>query len=207
MTADSHRRAASCAALLAALACAHAGGPKLPHVNTDAAGSLTRESIPAGSIPWTSSRRLSWSDFAGAPQLGSDKSAVTSYMLAYSGGCESGVFTYSVAVAFVPQQSWVKPAVIMLGPAGGRALRHEQTHFDLGEVHAREMRRALARWVDPCAMSEEDRHAAVARLVQQDADAQARYDQETAHGLDGYRQAEWDVAVARQLTALRRYAQ
>ena len=158
-------------------------------------------------MQWADARRLSWSDFLGVPQMSSENAAVTSYILTYIGECGSNGFSYRVTAAFVPRKSWVKPAVVMLGFAGRRALQHEQTHFDLAEVHARTIRQALAAVTEPCGLSDPERHALVAGLIQGDADAQQQYDAETANGRDFDRQGEWDTKVARALASLKRYAE
>ncbi|MEO8077210.1 MAG: DUF922 domain-containing protein [Acidobacteriota bacterium] len=189
---------------LAAAACTQAPGARLPPD-----GNLVRpalvETLPPDSIRWSQRRRLSWSDFRGAPQIGAYPSAVTSYVLLYTSTCDAKVFTSRVDAAFVPRQSWVKTSVVLLGPASRRALQHEQTHFDLAEIDARRIRRALASLATPCEMTSDERNAVVARFMQEDEEIQERYDRESGHGIDAERQGDWESTVARQLAALARY--
>jgi uncharacterized protein DUF922 len=189
---------------VAALACSH-GSTRLP-VGRDVVEPMSSNALPADVVLWTAARRLSWSDFLGVPQMGADATAVTSVVLRYTAECDSNAFSYRVEAAFVPRQSWVKPAVLMLGPASRRTLQHEQTHFDLAEVDARRIRQALSRLTNPCGMTSEQRNAIAARLIEENGEVQQRYDRETAHGLDRERQTEWETTVSRQLASLGRYA-
>jgi predicted secreted Zn-dependent protease len=84
--------------------------------------------------------------------------------------------------------------------------RAAQTHFDLAELHARKMRKAIAALADPCAMTEDQRRAVVSPFIDEDRETQRRYDRETSNGRDVRWQAEWIRNVSLQLDALRRYA-
>lgn len=161
---------------------------------------------PPGAIVWSAPRRLTWSDFAGEPDSGSGAAALTTYLLSWQAGCDRDGFSFRVASAFLPDQSWVKPAVLERPAESRRALGHEQTHFDISEVQARKMRRALSRLVTPCTLTEEQLAAAIDPIVREDADLQGRYDRETDHGLDVPQQVRWDDDVRRELEALGRYA-
>jgi uncharacterized protein DUF922 len=190
--------------LLAAAGCTHATGARLPP-DADLVRPAVVESLPPDAILWSQRRRLSWSDFRAVPSIGDYPSAVTSYVLMYTSTCESNVFTSRVDAAFVPRQSWVKTSVLLLGPQSRRALQHEQTHFDLAEIDARRIRRALASLATPCEMSSDERNAVVARFIQEDGEIQERYDRESGHGIDAERQREWESTVSSQLAALARY--
>jgi len=159
----------------------------------------------AGAIHWSAARPLTWSDFAGAPQLAGRTAAVTTYVLWWRADCSRDGFAFEVVSGFVREHSWVKPSVLDQYEESRRALGHEQTHFDLSEVHARKMRQALGRLRRPCEMTDEELYDVVNPFVLEDQRAQARYDRETAHGLDLRQQAVWDEDVARQLTSLERY--
>lgn len=197
------RRAAIVGLVAAALGCGHGTIPRLP------ASSGRPPNLAAGvaPIPWSPGRRLSWSDFLGAPDLASDASATTAYVIAYDSTCEGPAFTFQVSNTFLPDRSWVKPALLMRSTEGRLTLQHEQLHFDIGEVHTRELRRALGQLSNPCDRSEDERHDLVNRVLHDDEQMQRRYDFETEFGVNLGRQREWDGSVARQLDALKRYAQ
>ena len=159
--------------------------------------------IGAESIIWSAERRLSWDDFAGRPDLGSAAAAMTVYLLSYDGTCLDNVFDRRVFSAFLPDQSWVKTSVLLARPDVNRdALAHEQTHFDLSEVSARRMRRALAALADPCSLSDEAIHAVVDPFVREDFASQRRYDVETLNGSNPAWQRDWEMRVDRELKEL-----
>jgi hypothetical protein len=138
--------------------------------------------------------------------MGSEASATTAYTISYDGECDGSRFTFRVSTSFLPDRSWVKPAVLGSSSDSRRVLQHEQTHFDLSEVHTRQLRRALGELTDPCGGSSDDRNAIAARVMRLDDETQRRYDSETESGVNVSLQMEWETRVARQLTALNRHA-
>jgi len=148
---------------------------------------------------WSAGRPLAWRDFQGSPPSEGSEGAKTSYTL-YSGWkCRGDVFEFRVIAGFRPRQSWVKAIVLNDSMQRRTILRHEQTHFDLAEVHARTMRRAFADLARPCAKTDAELRALVQRLAQEEKAEQRRYDDETDHGLLADQQAAWSREVARQL--------
>lgn len=159
--------------------------------------------IGAESIIWSAERRLSWDDFAGRPDVTSAAAAMTVYLLSYDGNCRGNVFDRRVFSAFLPDESWVKTSVLLARPDINRhALAHEQTHFDLSEVSARRMRRALAALVNPCSLSDEAIHAIVDPFVREDFARQRRYDVDTLNGSNTAWQRDWEIRVDRELREL-----
>ena len=115
------------------------------------------------------------------------------------GGGES--FEFRAMAGFRPRESWVK-AVVLNDPKQRRSvLGHEQTHFDLAEVHVRRMRRAFADLTGPCTRPDGALNALAQRLAQEEKAEQRRYDAETKHGLVGERQAAWSIQTRRRLAA------
>jgi predicted secreted Zn-dependent protease len=119
--------------------------------------------------------------------------------------CTGARFEFRVVAAFLPNQSWVRPSMLR-GPAeSARALRHEQTHFDLTEVHARQLRRYYTELMAPCRIPSNDLAAAASRIGRDEKAAQAQYDAETDNGRIPAQQARWDREIAAQLTTLAKY--
>lgn len=193
--------------LMATAACVPpqpAGGPgSSPLIQT-----LEREMSPHEAVPWSASRRLTWGDFRGVPPVGEkERAAETAYSLFYAVSCKGRTFDFGVVAAVLPRQSWVRPAVLTDAVQNSRTLRHEQTHFDLTEVHARRMRRYFAELSQPCVKSSSELEALSDRLIREETAAQRRYDEETSHGRLAQRQATWDADVARQIAALGKFGQ
>jgi len=156
-------------------------------------------------IPWSSARRLDWADFQGPPppdlgQEGARIHIVVSYWMTIAvEETESGF------LAFVPTgglttgclmdsiRSWVRPTAKI-----PELLAHEQGHFDLAEVYRRLLESTLRGLTElrstpgeaKAALEARAAAAAQAILGRMEA-AQARYDQETCHGLDEEAQARW----------------
>jgi hypothetical protein len=83
----------------------------------------------------------------------------------------------------------VRPEILSVRPTA-RALRHEQTHFDLTEVHARRLRRYFTELVAPCKSSNSDLSNVAERYIRDEANAQAN-DGEPDHGRKPAEQARW----------------
>lgn len=147
-----------------------------------------------------SPRRLTWSDFQGAPPAEGNESAKTSYALYSAWKCRGTVFEFRVIAGFRPRQSWVKAGVLRDTIQRHAILSHEQTHFDLAEVHARIMRRTFGELTNPCRRTDEELSALVERLAQAEKAEQRHYDAETNHGLRTHDQAAWSASVARRLS-------
>ena len=87
-------------------------------------------------INWSENRKLTWEDFKGTPttSLGFAASTNTGIHFRYSYSMENdeAIVEYSVKSFFVPEKSWYIP-----GKVSQQVLKHEQTHFDISELHAR----------------------------------------------------------------------
>jgi hypothetical protein len=162
---------------------------------------------PSGAVPWSASRRLAWTDFrADAPAAEGPESALTAYSLLYGLRCERGKLDIRVVAAFLPEKSWVKRDMLRRADDSRQALQHEQTHFDLSEVHARRMRKYFPSMYDPCGRRDSSLTSLAEGFVEQESAAQALYDQETDHGRKPVAQRRWDASVAGLLSELGAFA-
>lgn len=213
-------RLAACL-LVAMLGCASAApGPTTPAAPAPAPATSRPPASPAPSalvellrtdlsadhaFPWSAARRLAWRDFQGAPPTtaGGPQGAMTAYTLYYAWKCRGGEsFDFLAIAGFRPRASWVKNIILNDTAQNRSALIHEQTHFDLAEVHARTMRRRFAALSAPCRKTDAELEAIARRFVQDEKAEQRRYDEETNNGrLDGP-QAAWTETVRRRLAIL-----
>lgn len=201
------------AALLACAACGHgapapdpprpaAGRPPAPPptARSSTLDDLLHDDLAADSaFPWSAARRLVWGDFRGRPPAGGEEVAKTAYTLFYAWKCKGDVFDFRVVAGFRPRQSWVKAAVLNDATLRRTTLGHEQTHFDLAEVHARRMRGYFNALADACRKTDRELTALARRLIDDEKTEQQRYDAETDHGIRSDRQAVWTDEVARRL--------
>ena len=153
-------------------------------------------------LPWSTSRPLRWTDFRAQPTVGTGAAALTTTTLTLRLACSGELFGFDVTAVFFPDRSWVNRTLFVQLGRDVWGLRHEQTHFDLTEVHARRARQFLSGLARPCDRTEPQLSELVNRFVDDAHDAQDRYDRETSHGRDGTAQARWDADVERQLAAL-----
>ena len=160
---------------------------------------LQRDLAADHAFPWSAGRRLAWRDFQGSPPAEGAEGAKTSYTMYSAWKCRGDVFEFRVIAGFRPRQSWVKAIVLNDSTQRRTVLGHEQTHFDLAEVHARRMRQAYADLARPCARPDAELSGLARRLARDEKAEQTRYDTETNHGLLADRQAAWSRDVARRL--------
>lgn len=192
LSACGHGASSRPAAAVAPSAVPKAGSPTLDD--------LLREDLTADSaFPWSAARQLRWSDFRGQPPGRGEEGAKTAYALFYAWKCRGEAFDFRVIAGFRPRQSWVKAVILNDSAQRRSALGHEQTHFDLAEMHARKMRRYFNALPDPCRKTDRELGALARQLLQEEKAEQQRYDAETGHGLRTAQQATWSQDVARRL--------
>lgn len=160
---------------------------------------LHDDMVADSAFAWSAARRLAWSDFRGQPPTSGAEVAKTAYALFYAWKCRGDAFDFRVIAAFRPRQSWVKTIALTDTLLRRSALRHEQTHFDLAEVHARRMRRYFGGLAAACRKTDTELTRLATRLIDEEKAEQQRYDAETNHGLRPESQAAWTTDVARRL--------
>jgi len=160
---------------------------------------------PDMSILWSPTRRLAWTDYHATPPPRRSVVAITSYVLSFDNDCNGATYHVRIVAAFLQDKSWVDPVVLVRPDVSRLTLEHEQTHFDLAELHARKMRKAIAALAEPCKMTEDERRAILAPFIDEDRHTQRRYDRETSNGQDLPWQAVWIRNVSIQLDALKQY--
>ncbi|WP_019949065.1 DUF922 domain-containing protein [Hymenobacter aerophilus] len=157
---------------------------------------------PAPKVVWSAARPLTWDDFRARPNT--DRlAALTSSSIDATIGCVDFHFSGKVQATFAPSESWVRNAT----QASPALLRHEQLHFDLTEVHARMLRQKLSLVKFDCLHLQPafNNLTKVAFLAWQRDEA--RYDQETNHGLNAPKQAEWEQKTRQRLEQFAAFAE
>ena len=93
-------------------------------------------------IEWDTKRKLEWSDFKGEPNANSSFFAMTNSGIKYGWSSSfdgsKRTFEFEVSSYFDANNSWVKE-----GKNSDSLLVHEQIHFDISELKARELRTRL----------------------------------------------------------------
>jgi hypothetical protein len=155
-------------------------------------------------IRWERDPALSWSDFKGrAPRNTGEPSAETDTGFRVQLECFADALDIRVEAEFYPSTSWVKP-----GRKSAELLRHEQGHFDITELYARKMRKAIRDANIGCSNDPKAEAAGKRIFGQLDREwekAEKQYDVNTGDGTDFVRQKEESERIASELGELSRY--
>lgn len=147
-------------------------------------------------IPWTVQKRLSWNDFAGNPSADNPHHALTTTNMELKVKCENNKIKFKVEAVFDPKQSWTRNTTSAL------LLAHEQLHFDLTELHARQLRKTLSQLPTDCSSSAVELNNYANQAFENWHKEQDLYDLESRHGLHKQKQQEWAASVELRLKAL-----
>lgn len=148
-------------------------------------------------IAWQSSKTLSWSDFKGNPSAGDNFVASTSSGMSQSyviGG--DGVLNKEetqVVAHFYPEYSWFKTK-----DTTALLLKHEQTHFDITEIHARILNARIQSYKFT-SNSKVEVKALYEKIEDQRRNMQRKFDEETNHSINREEEKKWEVRIARLL--------
>lgn len=154
-------------------------------------------------MPWSDSRTLTWSDFQGIPNAGDDYVASTnsgvsfSYSISFKNGVKD--FNFTVESHFYPKLSWYRK-----GQVNDYILGHEQTHFDISELHARILKKRLSEATFSDAIKAEIK-VIYEKTEQERRDMQNRFDVETVHSNNRKNEIQWELFVAEQLRSYERW--
>jgi len=148
-------------------------------------------------IYWDKDYKLSWDDFEGQPRFDYESiSALTSSGIVHYQGCKEGKIIYKVQAYFEKHESWVKDEA-----RTNHHLRHEQLHFDITELNARKLRKALSNREFKCG-EEAEFEVFVETVVSNWEEDQRAFDLNTRHSMDHEAQREWFYKIEAELEAL-----
>ncbi len=164
---------------------------------TDSTSSIPvaqHDTAEADSIQWNPGRKLTWDDFKGNAMDGDPSDALTntsnqtqfqSFGVGKRFEIESEITCY-----FIKSRSWVKPARKV-----DYLLNHEQRHFDLAEVGAREFRKKIKQ----THFTAENFRDVIKRITleinEKYHSLQEQYDNETSHSRIEEKQLEWNNKI------------
>lgn len=158
-------------------------------------------------IEWNEKRKLSWVDFKGKPKTASNHGVgaqsycgfgfQSNYVTAFS---KTKIF---VRTTFDCDLSWVREDQIN----NTELLNHEQFHFNLSELYARQLRKRFAEVEMNAFNLNVQANTIFKQVYTQYLERQEAYDYETNHGLDQEKQNEWQFTIENELAALSLYAE
>ncbi|MDB5221447.1 MAG: hypothetical protein JWN83_114 [Chitinophagaceae bacterium] len=156
-------------------------------------------------IEWTKNRKLTWEDFKGTPKstLNPEVAAQTYCGFGFQSNYVNILTKTKIFVTntFNCNLSWVRP------DQKDRAdlLEHEQGHFDLCEVYARQLRKKLQEKKLTVFNINPDADIIFKDTYALYLDRQELYEKETSHGLNRQRQIEWTTTISKELNELSNY--
>lgn len=150
-------------------------------------------------IPWKAGKKLTWADFAGKPNHTSGHAALTSSNIGFGWSYGDEGFSYNITCTFNTKESWGKIK-------NDHILAHEQAHFDITELYARQLHKALKNFKYSAKTGGKDVNALYAGLMNELNQMQVRYDKETDHSRNLAKQKEWLLLVESELKALQAFA-
>jgi predicted secreted Zn-dependent protease len=151
-------------------------------------------------IDWSAERRLNWDDFKAEPDGVSVNAALTSTRIDIDYRLNNREFKYKITCQFDPSKSWgrVKSDYI---------LSHEQAHFDIAEIHARLLNKALKNYKFNFKTAKNDIGDIYQQLMTDHHNMQEQYDEETNYSRNESRQQAWKQKIADMLDDLQSYAE
>ena len=158
---------------------------------TPTAASDKKESAEA--IPWVYERMLSWEDFQGAPKRGTDAVATTNTSLGLAYQIVDGELKYQITCSFSKKKSWGSMKTDYI-------LAHEQAHFDITELYARALHKALSEYSFNRKTYQQDISNIYQTVVKEKEAFQEAYDGETDHSRRKRAQVEWLEKIEQLLT-------
>jgi hypothetical protein len=150
-------------------------------------------------IHWRNNYALQWKDFQGTPDSNSAYKATTLTNLTTSISYNDSTFSAKVICVFYKKKSWA------LG-GSQNLLLHEQGHFNLGELFARKLRKALKTLVFNPNTFEADFKKISSRIRIEQNQTNALYDKETNFSRNKQKQLQWDRKIQIELKKLNAYA-
>jgi len=154
-------------------------------------------------IYWIKKRKLTWDDYKGVPETGFLE-AVSYCGFQYKPSYKNDTLIFVIETVLSKEKSWVKKE----HNKNQDLLIHEQSHFDLTELYARKIRKALIE----CKLNGDKVKAfaeaeTMFRILNDELNnVDAQYDKETNFSLNKVKQAEWTKKINDEITALDKYS-
>lgn len=159
------------------------------------------ELIPVDTkLYWDEKNELDWSHFQPVRKHGSDAAMSSIAMESHSVTNKSGVFI-RIRASFNPVKSWVKNDC-----QTAYILNHEQMHYNIVELYARKLRKAVAEKKFSRTNFSAEYNRLFDKYAYEHEIYQDRYDEETEHSILRSEQAEWNAKVLDEMKSLEDYA-
>ena len=153
---------------------------------------------------WHQKPVLSWEDFRAKPDASSPFAANTNSGISFNWNFSTEnakpKLFHEVFSNFYPEYSWVKSS-----EKDKYLLAHEQAHFDISEIFARQLRKALKEYKISRNIRR-DLNAIYHKTEKQRDQMQKKFDHETAHSENTEEERRWRIFIAAELKRLEAYS-
>jgi hypothetical protein len=150
-------------------------------------------------IQWNPSRKLTWNDFQATPDKNTTNAALTSSGIYMKFSSDGTSLQYEITCSFDKKKSWGRVK-------NDHILAHEQGHFDITEIHARRLSKALAAYRVNARTLNKDINDIYKAEMENLQRMQSQYDSETSHSRKFKEQEEWEKKIENGLKSYDRYA-
>jgi hypothetical protein len=151
-------------------------------------------------IVWNENRPLKWADFRGKPEK-RFAAASTHYDILKNWKVSNNLLTVSIQAVFLTQNSWKKKRWI-----NEEVLIHEQKHFDIVEIYARKIRKALSETNIKSTVEAKQIIETICKQYEEEMDVyQDLYDQESNWSMNGEGQRIWNRNILEELQSLNEF--
>jgi hypothetical protein len=151
-------------------------------------------------LVWNESRLLSWNDFNGKPEK-RFAAASTHYDILKHTAREGNKAVVTIEAVFFKNMSWKK-----MNWVNDEVLTHEQKHFDIVELYARKLRKAV---FETHYTDYNDLLSKLEMLYDRNDKEmdkyQDLYDEESDGSMNGEKQREWNKRVIQELENYRKF--
>ena len=150
-------------------------------------------------ISWTSARKLQWSDFKAPPPPNAPNAALTSSGILMKFATNSSSLIFEITCSFDRNSSWGRVKTPHI-------LSHEQGHFDIAEIHARKLNKALSEYRFNAPSVSKDVNAIYRDVMEELKQMQFEYDSQTDYSRNVPQQKVWLEKIDDYLKNLDKYA-
>jgi hypothetical protein len=150
-------------------------------------------------IQWSAIKRLTWNDYLASPSTSDDIAAITSTALGMDYHVRNNSITYNITCRFSKTKSWGRYKTAYI-------LQHEQGHFDITEIFARKLVKAVRDYKFDPRKYQVDLAKLYKKIMEEKEEFQQNYDEETDFSRNKAKQAEWLKKITEELAGLEEYA-
>lgn len=150
-------------------------------------------------IHWKERAKLTWADYQGKADPNADAAASTATFLGVEYNFKDGHLGYIITCSFSKSKSWGLHK-------NDYILAHEQGHFDIAEIFARQLHKKLKAYTFDKKNYQSDLRKIYEEIMAAKEAMQNKYDQETNHSINKEKQAEWQEKIGKELKGLEAFA-